>query len=263
MRIHPTAVVSPETEFASGVVVEPYAVFEGPVRVGRGCTIGSHARLIGPLTLGEGNQVYSNAVLGERPQHFQYKDEPTSVTIGNNNVFREHVTVHRGTGTNGATTIGDGNHFMAGSHVGHDCHVGNNCTASNNALLGGHCIVEDNVSLGGNSAVHQNCRMGRLSMLSAVSITTKDVPPFVVQNKVNSVIGINTEGLRRAEMMSEDIMALHRAFSTLFLDGLTLPLALAQLEKESSPAVQELVRFIRGSRRGINLVRQARPNLAA
>ena len=138
--IHPTAVIDPEAVIAPDVQIGPYAMIEGPVRIGPGCVIEAHACLTGPLAMGSNNFIGHGAVLGKGPQHRGYRGEPTAVQIGNSNVFREFVTVHRGTVQgNGVTIIGDRNMFMVGCHVGHDVRIANGCTVVNNALLGGHC----------------------------------------------------------------------------------------------------------------------------
>lgn len=252
--LHPTAVVSPEADLAEGVRVGPYAVLEGRVRLGPGCVVRPGAYLIGPLTMGANNAVYSGAVLGEAPQHLRYENEPTSLEIGDNNIFREHVTVHRGTTQSWATRIGSGNFFMAHSHVAHDCRVGSNCIFANGSVLGGHCVVEDNVFLSGNCAVHQFVRVGRLALLSGVSATTKDIPPFVMQQRINHIVGVNVVGMRRAGISNAGIDAVRRAFALLFRGQDVLTPALAQVEKELGHVaeVAEMVAFIRASTRGIN-----------
>jgi UDP-N-acetylglucosamine acyltransferase len=266
-RIHATAVISAEADLADDVEVGPFVVIEGPVRVGPGCVIRPHAHLIGPLALGRGNTVYSGAVLGERPQHLKYNDEPTGVEVGDDNVFREHVTVHRGTAQSWKTVIGSRNFFMAGSHVAHDCRVGNGCILANGALLGGHCAVDDGAYLSGNCAVHQFVHVGRLALLSGASATTKDIPPFIIQQNINTVVGVNVVGMRRAGLSTAEIDAVRRAYHILFREGLALPNALARLEGElgSVGPVREMLDFIRGSARGINAVRDRThgPSLAA
>lgn len=254
-RIHPTAIIAPEAELAPDVEVGPYVVIEGPVRLGEGTVVRPHAHLIGPLAMGKGNQVYTGVVLGERPQHLRYNDEATGVEIGDHNVFREHVTVHRGTTQSWKTVIGNGNFFMAGSHVAHDCRVGNGCILANGALLGGHCVVEDSAYLSGNSAVHQFVRLGRLSLLSGASATSKDIPPFIIQHEINIVVGVNVVGMRRAGMTVAQIDAVRRAYHIIWREGHILPNALAKVERElgTTEAVAELVAFIRTSARGINL----------
>lgn len=264
-RIHPTALVSPEAELAVDVDVGAFVIIEGKVRIGPGCVVRPRAHLIGPLTIGRDNQVYSNAVLGERPQHFNYQDEPTGVAIGDGNTFRENVTVHRGTPHSGTTHIGNGNYFMVGSHVGHDCQVGNHCTLVNNAVLGGHCIIGDGAYLSAHSGTHQFCRMGRLALLSGTSATTKDVPPFIIQQNFNLVAGVNVVGMRRAGMTPQQISAIRRVYHIVFLQGLALPNALAKVAAELGEvdAVREFVTFVRQSQRGINGVQVNRTRLAA
>lgn len=256
-RVHPTAVISPDADLADDVEVGPFVVIEGTVRVGPGCAIRPHAHLIGPLTMGRGNKVFGGAVLGERPQHLRYNNEPTSLEIGDDNVFREHVTVHRGTTASWKTVIGSRNFFMAGSHVAHDCRVGNGCILANGALVGGHCALGDGVFLSGNSAVHQFVRVGRLALLSGASGSTKDMPPFVIQQYINTVCGVNVVGMRRAGLAGAQIDAVRRAYHVLFREGLTIPNALARVERElgSVDVVGELVDFIRHSSRGISTMR--------
>jgi UDP-N-acetylglucosamine acyltransferase len=264
-RVHPTAVIAPEAELADDVHVGPYVVIEGRVRIGSGCVIRPHAHLVGPLTLGRNNQVYSGVILGERPQHLKYQDEDTSVEIGDGNIFREHVTVHRATTQSWVTRIGNENFLMAGSHVAHDCQVGNRCIFANGALLGGHCLVEDGVYLSGNCAVHQFVRLGRLSLLSGVSATTKDIPPFIIQQRIDTVVGVNVVGMRRSGMTHAGIDAVRQAYHIIFRQGQVLPTALAQIENELGhiAPVAELLAFIRQSKRGINLARGPERDLAA
>jgi UDP-N-acetylglucosamine acyltransferase len=254
-QIHPTAVIAPEADLAENVHVGPYVVIEGAVRVGPGCVLRPGACLVGPLTIGRNNVVFSGAVLGERPQHVKYNDEPTRVEIGDNNIFREHVTVHRGTAHSWATRIGSHNFLMAHCHVAHDCRIGNHCILANGALLGGHCTLEDNVYLSGNCAIHQFVRVGRLALLSGVSGSTKDIPPFIIQHRVNCVVGVNVVGMRRAGFSTEEIDAVRRAYHILYREGRVLPGALAQMEQELGGVgpVMEMVAFIRASTRGIIL----------
>jgi UDP-N-acetylglucosamine acyltransferase len=264
-RIHPTAVISPEAELADHVVVGPHVVIEGHVRIAQGCVVRAQAYLCGPLTMGRDNVVFPGAVLGERPQHLKYTGEPTGLEIGDGNIFREHVTIHRGTTQAWTTRIGNQNFFMANSHVAHDCQIGNRCILANGALVGGHCTLEDNVYLSGNCAVHQFVRIGRLALLSGCSASTKDIPPFVVQQGIDTVVGVNVVGMRRASLTNDRIDAVRRAFRILFRQGLVLPTALARIEEElgAIDAVAELVAFIRRSSRGINPLRDRRSEAAA
>jgi UDP-N-acetylglucosamine acyltransferase len=254
-RVHPTAVIAPEADVADGVEVGPYAVLEGPVRVGPGCVLRAHVHLVGPLTMGRDNRVFTGAVLGERPQHLKYNDEPTGIEIGDGNVFREHVTVHRGTTHSWVTRIGSHNFLMANTHVAHDCVVGSHCILANGAVLGGHVVLADNVYLSANSAVHQFVRIGRLALLSGVSATTKDIPPFCMQQRIDNVVGVNVIGMRRAGLSHADIDAVRKAFHILFRQGLLVPNALARIQQELGgiEVIRELVAFVRESKRGINI----------
>jgi UDP-N-acetylglucosamine acyltransferase len=253
-QVHPTAILSPEVEVGERAQIAPYVIVEGPVKIGRGCIIRPHAHLIGPLALGCDNQVFTGAVLGERPQHLKYQGEATRLEIGDHNTFREGVTVHRGTTQAWVTRIGSHNYFMANSHVAHDCTIGNHCILANGALLGGHCSVGDNVILSGNCAVHQFIKVGRLALLSGCSMTTKDIPPFMMQQGINNVVGVNVVGMRRAGISADGINAVRRAFRILFTEGLVIPAAVARIEQQlgTAPPVQELIAFIRQSTRGIN-----------
>jgi UDP-N-acetylglucosamine acyltransferase len=251
-RVHPTAVISPEAELAEGVEVGPHVVIEGRVRVGPGCVLRPGVHLFGPLTLGQGNLLYSGVVLGERPQHTKYNGEPTGLEVGDFNIFREHVTVHRATTHSWTTRVGSHNFFMANSHVAHDCAVGSHCILANGALVGGHCELHDGAYLSGNCAIHQFVRVGRLAMLSGCSATTKDIPPFIIQQNIDSVVGVNVVGMRRAGIDHAQINAVRQAFRVLFREGRVLPQALLALERDHAgvPAVREMVTFLRQARRG-------------
>ena len=256
-RIHPTAVLSPEVELGENVEVGALAVIEGKVRIGPDCIIRPGAYLFGPLTMGRGNSVFSGAVLGERPQHLRYNNEPTSLEVGDHNIFREHVTVHRGTTHSMKTVIGSHNFFMAHCHVAHDCVIGNRCILTNGSLVAGHCTLEDNVILSGNCAIHQFIRIGRLAMLSGCSASTKDIPPFVVQQGIDCVSGINVVGMKRAGMGHAEVNAVRTAFRLLYREGLVLPAALARMERELGhfAVVREMLDFLHGCTKGINLMR--------
>lgn len=264
-RIHPTAVIAPEAELAANVQVGPYVVIDGPVRIGPGCILHPHAYLCGPLSMGHGNVVFTGAVLGERPQHLHYNGEPTSLEIGDENIFREHVTVHRGTAQSGKTQIGNRNFFMAGSHVAHDCRIGNGCILANGALVGGHCAIADGVYLSGNCAIHQFVRVGRLALLSGCSATSKDIPPFILQQGINCIVGVNVVGMRRAGMTQAQMNAVRHAFHVLYRQGHTISFALDHLERELGEidAVAEMISFIRQSTRGINVLEEHSRGTAA
>ncbi len=256
--VHPTAVIDAEAVIAPDVQIGPYAVIDGPIQIGPGCVIESHACLSGSLVMGSNNFIGHGAVLGKSPQHRGYRGEPTSIQIGDQNVFREFVTVHRGTVQgNGVTVIGDRNMFMVGCHVGHDVRVGNGCTVVNNALLGGHVMLEDECILSGHTAVQQRVRIGRLAMLGGTGGTSKDVPPFILQQGYNCVTGLNIIGIRRAGFSTCSIDALRQVFRILYREGRPLSSALEQIEADFGQVseVAEFVRFIRALRSGINPAR--------
>jgi UDP-N-acetylglucosamine acyltransferase len=256
-RIHPTAVISADVELADDVEVGALAVIDGKITLGPGCVIRPGAYLYGRITMGRGNVVFSGAVVGEQPQHLKYRGEPTSVEVGDFNIFREHVTVHRGTTQSMKTVIGNHNYLMAGAHIAHDSVIGDRCIFTNGSLVAGHCVIEDNVILSGNSAVHQFCRVGRLALISGCSASTKDVPPFVIQQGIDCVSGLNLIGMRRAGMTSAQIDTARRAFRILYRDGLVLHAAMAKLEQELGQldVVQELLCFLQKCTRGISHMR--------
>ncbi len=257
-QVHATAIIGPDVDLAPDVRVGPYAVLEGPVSIGPGCVIEGHACLSGPLVMGANNVVGHGAVLGKDPQHRGYRGEATSLVIGQDNAFREFVTIHRGTVEGGGETrIGSRNMFMVGSHLGHDARVGNGCTLVNGALVGGHVVLQDSCILSGHSAVQQRVRIGRLAMLGGLGSTSKDVPPFVLQQGYNSISGLNMVGLRRAGLGHEAISALRAAFRMLYKEGRTQNGALERIEADHGhvPEVLEFVAFIRESKTGINPIR--------
>jgi UDP-N-acetylglucosamine acyltransferase len=254
-RIHPTAIIDPTADIGEGVEIGPFVVVEKDVKVGTGSIIRTGAHLVGPTIIGCNNTVFSHAVLGEQPQHLRYNGEPARLVIGDNNIIREHVTIHRGMSVAGETRVGNNNFLMANCHIAHDCRVGNNCILANGALLAGHCVLENNVYISGNSAIHQFVRVGRLALLSGVSSSTMDIPPFILQNRVNAVVGLNVVGMRRAGIPGLHIDAVRKAFHILYREGHVLPEALALIERNLGqyPEVAEMVAFIRAPGRGITL----------
>jgi UDP-N-acetylglucosamine acyltransferase len=258
-RVHPTAVIDPQAEVGADVEVGPFVVIEGPVKIGPGCVLRNAAHLIGPLSMGCRNTVHSFAVLGDSPQHLKYAGEPTRLEIGDHNIFREHVTVHRANAHTGVTRIGNHNFLMAGCHIAHDCVVGNNCILANGALVAGHCVLEDGVCLSGNVCVHQFVRIGRLALISGLSGTGMDIPPFMIGQGINTTCGVNVIGMRRAGICNASIDAVRKAFHLLYRSQMLLPASLPRIEKELGqvPEVLELLTFIRAStgkgKRGISL----------
>lgn len=254
--IHPAAIVSPDARLEEDVEIGPYAVVGPGVHLSRGTVVGSHAVLEGPAHFGEGNRIYPHAVLGLGPQDLKYKGEPTRLTVGVRNVFREFTTVHRGTPTGTAeTVIGDENYFMSGSHVGHDGRVGSRCVFANGASIAGHVEVGDHVVLSGFSGAHQWVRIGSFAFVGGYTPLRQDTLPFCKTDGVDAkTYGLNTIGLKRNGFSEERIDALQRAYRLLVKSKLNTTQALERIEAEipDQPDVRELVDFIRGSKRGFH-----------
>jgi UDP-N-acetylglucosamine acyltransferase len=258
MSIHQTAVVDPGAELDSTVVVGPYAVIEKGVTVAANTEIGPHAVIQGLTNIGSGNKIGPFTIIGGPPQDLSYKGEATRVTIGDNNLVREYVSIHRGTVQGrGETLIGNGNMLMGYSHVAHDCVLGNQIIIANGGTLGGHVVIEDKASLGGHVGVHQFSRIGTFAYIGGVSGVTKDVPPYMIvagtRNQMR-VSGINQIGLKRSGVSTEDIKKLRGAFKIIFLSQELLLQEALERARESYPdcdLVAHLVDFIKKSKRGI------------
>jgi UDP-N-acetylglucosamine acyltransferase len=250
------AVVAPSAKLGAGVQVGAYAVIGDDVELGEGCVLHAHAVIHGPSRFGKNNVFHPFCSVGADPQDLKFHGERTELTAGDGNVFRENVTVSRGTvGGGGKTAIGSGNLFMAYSHVAHDCHVGDNTIFANGATLAGHVDVEDFASIGAFSPVHQFCRVGRYAYVGACTVITQDVPPFslVVTERETKCYGINAVGLERKGFSAGRLKALERAFRLLLRSKLNTSLALEEMRKTlgGSADVQELIRFIETAERGI------------
>jgi UDP-N-acetylglucosamine acyltransferase len=252
-NIHPSSDVDPLVEMAPDVTIGPRCTIEGRVTIGAGTKIIGNAWLRGPLTIGSNNIIYPSVYLGFDAQHRTHFDPSLSggVSIGNDNIIRENVTIHRSTGPQ-PTTVGDRNFLMVGSHLGHDVVVGDDCTLVNNAAVGGHAHIHNQVILGGSAGVHQFCRVGRLSMLSASMLIVQDLPPFCTCYNSREVGSLNLIGLRRAGLLAH-IRPLHDAFVLLYRSNHTIPVALGLIEAQCGhdPLVRELLAFVRASKRGI------------
>jgi UDP-N-acetylglucosamine acyltransferase len=253
--IHPTAIVDSSAQVAPDVAIGPYSVVGPDVVVGAGCVIAPHVVIGARTRLGKRNRIFQFASIGEIAQDRKYGGEPTTTTIGDDNTFREFATVHAGTAQDrGDTSIGNGNLFLAYTHVAHDCVVDNYTTFSNNAQIAGHVHVGDWAVLGAFAGVHQFCRVGAHAMLAAFAVVLQDVPPFVtVQGYPAKPHGTNNEGLRRRGFMPEDILAVRRAYKTLYREGLSLDEAREKLAAAASslPALAPLAAFLAASGRGI------------
>ena len=253
MRIHPSAVIGSQSKIGEDVKIGPFCVVENGVEIGNGCCLESRATIKAGTILGENNIVCENAVIGGMPQHIAIHENCGTVVIGDGNVFRECLTVHRSMKESGATVIGDNGMFMANSHIAHDCRIGNNVVLVNNVLLAGHVCVEDRAILSGAAAVHQYSRIGTLAMVGGQSHVTQDVPPYMmVDGLCSRIVGLNLIGLRRAGFSIEDIKQIKAAYRILFRSGLPWREVLKNLEAQfvSGPA-EKLVKFLSGSTRGI------------
>lgn len=255
MAIHPLALVDPKAELGNDVEVEAFAIVRAGVILGDGVRIGPHAVVTGPTTIGAGTRIFPFASIGEEAQDLKYRGELTQLIIGERNIFRENVTVNRGTaGGGGVTRIGSENLFMAGSHVAHDCTVGNHCVFANCAAIAGHVTVHDRAILGGFAGVHQHSRVGRCAMVGAAAMAAQDVPPFTIaQGDRARMFGLNIVGLRRAGFRLEVLQALKAAYREIFHQGMPMRIALEQVREVYAdvPEVIELVDFCESSQRGI------------
>jgi UDP-N-acetylglucosamine acyltransferase len=255
-NIHSTAIVHDNAVLADDVEVGPYSIIGERVSIGAGTVIGPHVRIEGPTTIGERNRFIGNSSFGTDPQDLKFKGEKTELIIGNDNVFREFVTMNRGTvGGGGVTRIGSNNFFMAYSHVAHDGEVGSNVIFANAATLAGHVQVGDFATVGAFSAVHQFCRVGEHAFIGGFTVATQDVLPFVktVGNRPAKTYGVNNIGLERKGFSKETIEALQKAYRILTRSKLKLEEALQRIETELAnyPEARYFVEFIRGAKRGI------------
>jgi UDP-N-acetylglucosamine acyltransferase len=261
VNVHPTAIVHPGARIGSGTVIGPHAVVGDQVRIGRDCRVGASSVIDGFTEIGDGNEFFPFASIGLIPQDLKFKGEPTKLVIGHRNVFREFVTVHRGTaGGGGVTEIGDENVFMAYAHVAHDCHIGSHTIFGNAATLGGHVTVEDYATISAFSGVHQYCRVGQHAFIGGFSVITKDALPYAktVGNRAR-IYGLNKIGLVRRRFSADAISKLRRAYRYLLHSNTSR--ALAQIERDPTlqcDEVRYLVEFIKTSSRGVGLRRPSR-----
>ncbi|MFP4137593.1 MAG: acyl-ACP--UDP-N-acetylglucosamine O-acyltransferase [Halomonas sp.] len=252
--IHPTALIDPTARLADDVEVGPFTVIGPDVEVGPGSRIGPHVVIQGPTVLGARTRIFQFASVGEACQDKKYGGEPTRLVMGDDNVVREGVTLHRGTVQDrGETTIGSRNLFMAYVHVGHDCVIGNDCILANQVTLAGHVKLGDFAILGGLSAVHQFCHFGTHAMAGGGSIITKDTPAYVMINgNPAQVHGLNLVGLKRRGFSREALGALGEAYKLVYRQGLTITQALTEIRaRYRLPETDAFVASIEASTRGI------------
>jgi len=252
-KVHPTAIVDDRASLGEGAVVGPWCHIDGEVAIGPNTRLLERVSLKGPLTLGADNVLYPNACVGFAPQDrkFDPEHDGAGVHIGDRNILREGVSIHRAT-ADLPTSLGHDNYLMANSHVAHDCRVGSHTMFANGALIGGHVHVGDMVILGGNAVLHQFCRVGRLALLSGLSGAGQDIPPFCISYKPRRIGSLNLIGLRRAGLR-QHLRPLKSAFRTFFRLQLPNTVALQRIRDEvgHDPLVAEFVDFIADSQRGI------------
>ncbi len=252
MPIHPTAVVDPRARLHPSVEVGPLAVIDGDVVLGEGCRVGPHVHITGCTTIGARNVFSTGAVIGGAPQDIRFSGAPTRLRIGDENVFREHVTVHCSNKIEEDTVIGSRNMLMAHCHVGHNCHLGDHVIIANGALLGGHVLLQDRSFISGNCLVHQFVRVGILALMQGGSAISKDLPPYCIARGDNGICGLNVIGLRRAGLGADVRLELRKLYRMLFRGGdswrSALDAAAAEVRSEWG---QRLVDFVRSTRRGV------------
>ncbi|TDI35125.1 MAG: acyl-ACP--UDP-N-acetylglucosamine O-acyltransferase [Acidobacteria bacterium] len=254
-RIHPTVVIEDGAELGADVQIGPFCTIGAGVRLGDGCRLMSHVVLSGETTIGSGNRFFPFATVGVEPQDLKFKGEVTRLEIGSGNTFRESCTVHVGTGGGGGVTrIGNDNFLMAYAHIAHDCQLGDGIIMANAATLAGHVTIMDRAMVGAFSGVHQFCRVGREAFVGGYSVITQDAMPYIltVGNRATSH-GINTLGLKRRSVPAETLTALRNAYRAIFRSKLGRQEGLAQARQEwgDVPHVDELIRFITESERGV------------
>jgi len=254
-RKHPTAIVANGAKIGSMVDIGPYSIIGDNVTIGDGSTIGPHVFIDGWTTIGKNNQISTGAIIGNAPQDLKFQGEKSYVLIGNNNIIREYVTINRGTANGGGVTrIGDHNLLMTSAHVAHDAQIGDHNVISQAAAIGGHVIIEDWVTVGYSCGIHQFTRLGRLSMIGALSMISKDVAPYgLVTGNPPKTYGTNVERLRRNGFSASARQELYQSYKILFNSGLTLKNAIEQIATRfpNSENINYLLAFLRYPGRGI------------
>ena len=253
--VHQTAIVHPKAKLGANCEIGPYCVIGENVTLGDGCKLHSHVVIDGHTKLGRENEIFPFASLGLKTQDLKWKGGVTRTEIGDGNTFREYVTIHSATGDGEVTRVGSYNTILAYCHIAHNVTLGDRVIMSNVATLGGHVTVEDHAVIGGLAAVHQFCRIGKISMIGGCSKIVQDVPPFMIADgNPAETRTINKIGMERNGVSEEAQNALRQAYKILFREGLTIPNALARIEKELPPLpeVKHLIQFVQSSERGIS-----------
>lgn len=252
--IHSTAIVSSKAKIAEDVDIGPFAIIDDDVEIGSGTKIGPKAHIINGARIGKNNYIGEGSLISDAPQDLKYSGTATQAVIGDNNVIREYVTVHRATGEGNKTVIGNNNFLMTGSHVAHECTVGSNVIIVNNSALAGHVTVDDYAFISGLCAVHQNCRIGAHSILGGGNMVSLDLPPFIISTSVEQgTFGINKIGLKRRGFARERIAVLEDLYQIYFRSKITSKEAIAKLTEKypGNDDVNYFVSFILKSKRGV------------
>lgn len=253
--IHPTAIIHPKAELGAGTRVGAYAVIGPDVILGEACEVRPHAVIDGFVRMGSHNQIGYGAIIGAEPQDTRWNGGKSYVEIGSHNIFREYVTIHRGTELESSTKIGNHNLLMAGSHVAHNCTIGDRVTLVNNVLLAGRVTVEDGAFLGGAAAVHQYVRIGRLAMVRGLTRLGQDVPPFTMAVATNTVCGLNRVGLKRQNISLQTRRLLLEVYDTFYHIGLNRTQAMQQIllreDWQANDLVRHFCQFAASTKRGL------------
>ncbi|XHR30140.1 MAG: acyl-ACP--UDP-N-acetylglucosamine O-acyltransferase [Chthoniobacteraceae bacterium] len=253
-EIHPTAIVDPHAQLGTGVYVGPYSIIGPDVTLGDGCWLQHHVTIAGPARIGKNNKFFAYDSIAQQTQDLKYRGEPTHVEIGDDNSFREYVSVHRATFPGNTTRIGNRGNFLAYAHIAHDCTVGDDVIFSNNGTLAGHVQVGDHVIIGGLSAIHQFCRIGRHAILGGCTKIVQDVPPFMIADGNPAEIrGINKVGMERHDFTPETIRQIKEAYRLLYRMNLNVKDAAEQIHEKLAPIPEicQLLEFLQTSERGI------------
>lgn len=262
MNIHPTALISPEAQLGGDVTVSPYAIIEQNTQIGDGCEIGAYVVIRAGTIISANTKIHTGAVLGEPPQDMKYKGERSYLLIGENNSIREFVTIHRASGEEETTRIGNHNLLMAYSHIGHNVVIGDHILLANYAGVSGHCVIGDYVNIGGLAGLHQYVTIGTTAMVGGASKVVRDVPPYIIADgNPAQPRGLNVRGLQRQDLADQQITILKRAYRLLFRSELNVSDALQRIlqDVEQTPQVQQLVEFMRRIEEGYR-GRQADPH---
>ena len=254
-EIHPTAIISPKAEIEDDTFVGPFCIIQDGAHIKRGSKLISNVIIEGETEIGENCTIYPFTSIGLPPQDMKYKGEKTGVKIGNNNIIREYITIHRASvGGDGLTTIGDNNFLMAYVHIAHDCKVGNSVIMAIVGTLAGHVVVEDHVVIGGLSAVHQFTRIGAYSMVGGLSGVAQDIPPYMIASGPRAkLFGLNAIGLKRHGFSETTIKELKKAYKILFREKHTLKEAIKKIQEDIpyTDEIKHLIDFIQKNKRGI------------